>query len=72
MKHYPAAIEAKSCRCVKREGDEPFGDLREGTCQSCGHQVNGKPLPARSAFGLGVGNDHSTFAKPTRKFRPAA
>lgn len=63
----PTYLKADPCRC---DVEEPFGDEREGTCSKCGRQVDGKPLPARGIFVLGT-SDHSTFAKSTRKFRPA-
>jgi hypothetical protein len=53
------------CRC-----SEPFGDEREMTCGKCGRQVNGKPIPEAGVI-RGT-RDHTTFAKATRKYRPAA
>lgn len=54
------------CRC-----QEPFGDEREGVCARCGHRVRGYDIPVRGVFSL-TGDDRSSFAKPVRKYRPAA
>lgn len=63
-----AQLKPRGCQC----GQLAFGDPREGTCNRCGRQVPGYETPSRiPPYSLGSGTDQSTFAKPTRKYRPA-